>query len=413
MEKETIHDSPKILGILALSLFMLASGTSLVSPILPLFIKDLGNYDPGMAAKWSGWIQGITFVMSAIFSPIWGVVGDKYGRKSMVLRAFYGMAGTMVLMMFATTPLQIFFIRMLHGCLAGAVSATIALVSTVTHDKKMASTMGILHTAMMSGTVGGPFLGGILADAMGFRMCFLVTSSILFLCGILITFFIPNSLSKPNLENRFSLLENFNFFFHHRMLLLIAFVFFLSQMGRMGVNPVLPLFISTIYNSKTMLMTVTGSAFSITGLSSAITATYWGKRADKKGYRSTLLIVLSATAIGLGMLPFTQKLWQVYGSRIVMGLFLSGIAPLLQSLIALNTPQKRRGSMYGTVMMGQLAGNAVGPITSGMIAKRFGFRVSFGYLSFLLFSAMTIVAAFFEDKKGNVKTEETEEEISE
>jgi len=46
---------------------------------------------------------GVTFVVSAIFSPVWGSAADRFGRKPMLLRASLGMAVVIALMGFATS----------------------------------------------------------------------------------------------------------------------------------------------------------------------------------------------------------------------------------------------------------------------------------------------------------------------
>jgi MFS transporter, DHA1 family, multidrug resistance protein len=386
--------------IVALALFMQMSGMGLVGPLLPLYIQDLGNYTPGEAAGWTGAIQGITFLMGAIFSPIWGNLGDRFGRKAMVLRAFFGMSVTMALISFAPTPAWIFVIRMAHGCLGGAISASIALVSSFTSEKRMGSTLAFLHTAILAGNVGGPLLGGILADAFGFKVCFLLTSCILVLCAVLILCLVNEQFTRPAKGATYSIRDNFRYFFAIKQLPIIAFVFLLVQMGQNGLNPVLPLFITQIYHSKVMVSTVVGSVFAITGISAAMGATFWGHRADAKGFRSTLLITVAGATLFFLVLPLTGQLWQVYMVRVATGLFAAGIVPMLQSLIALNTATARRGSMVGTVMISHWLGNAIGPVCTGYMAAAVGFRMSLAFSGILFLAALVVVAIGIEEKRA-------------
>lgn len=376
------------LNIIAFSLFMLTSGMSLTGPMLPIYVMRLGDFSPGEAARWSGFIEGIAFVMAALFSPVWGVAGDRRGRKLMVLRAFFGMSLTMALLALAQTPLQMFFVRMLHGCLSGAISATIALVSTRADEKSMGSTLGFLHTAILAGTVGGPFLGGILADTIGFRPCFLVTSGVLMCCGLLITFFITEDRSaiQPKDERRYTLRDNFRYFLNSRQLMVVAGLFLLAQTARMGIKPILPLFVAALDPAITRLPTVVGAIYAATGLVAATVVSRWGKRADKKGFRNTLIITLAGATLFSAMLPLTQALWQLVIALTAIGFFHSGNQPLLQSLIAFNTVKERRGSMYGTVMVFHLLGNATGPMLGGLAAGWFGFRPALLMLAVIFFA---------------------------
>jgi DHA1 family multidrug resistance protein-like MFS transporter len=315
----------------------------------------------------------------------------------MVLRAFFGMSVTMGLVSIAQTPMQILIIRLIHGSLGGAMSASIALASIMTKEKKMASTISFLHAMIMAGTIGGPLIGGVLADAFGFRLCFLITSCILIVCGILIAVFVEEDKTMLNTGKQFSIRENFSFFFHKKGLVTIAVIMMLAQAGRMGLIPILPLFIETIYQKKELLSTITGSVFGAAGLAAAISAAYWGKRADKKGFRSTLVL---ATAISTGIFavfPFSTALWQIYALRTLLGLFASGVVPILQSMVALHTPPERRGSMLGTVSVAHWTGNALGPITTGITAQFLGFEMSFAFLGVLTATSLVLILMGVKD----------------
>src|SRR5690606_40724749 len=58
---------------------------TMVVPFLSLYIGSLGEYSEGFIRTWSGWTFAITFVTAFIFSPIWGRLGDKKGRKPILI----------------------------------------------------------------------------------------------------------------------------------------------------------------------------------------------------------------------------------------------------------------------------------------------------------------------------------------
>ncbi|TMD78479.1 MAG: multidrug efflux MFS transporter, partial [Chloroflexi bacterium] len=57
-----------------------------------------------------------------IASPIWGLLGDRLGRKPMLIRSMVGGAITVGLMFFAQTPLQLVILRFLQGATSGTVA---------------------------------------------------------------------------------------------------------------------------------------------------------------------------------------------------------------------------------------------------------------------------------------------------
>lgn len=71
-------------------MFVTGVGMSQIAPILPLYIKQLGVDQADAVARFSGLAFGITFIVSAIFSPIWGLAADKYGRKPMLPAPAWG-----------------------------------------------------------------------------------------------------------------------------------------------------------------------------------------------------------------------------------------------------------------------------------------------------------------------------------
>jgi DHA1 family multidrug resistance protein-like MFS transporter len=166
----------------------------------------------------------------------------------------------------------------------------------------------------------------------------------------------------------------------------------------MGLNPILPLFIASIYKAKAMLSTVVGTAFAITGLTAALTVAYWGRRADRKGYRSSLFLTVGLTTLCLFSYPFARNLWHVYLIRLATGAAASGIAPILQSLIALNSVASRRGSIYGTVSVAHWAGNALGPLIAGYAARALGFGWAFAAMGFVGAASLAVAYGAIEEK---------------
>uniref|UniRef100_UPI0018C53654 MFS transporter n=1 Tax=Pectinatus frisingensis TaxID=865 RepID=UPI0018C53654 len=75
------------LAICCCASFIVSVGMSQMAPILPLYIESLGINNFQEIERWSGIIFSCNFISLAIFSPIWGRLSDKYGRKPMTLRA--------------------------------------------------------------------------------------------------------------------------------------------------------------------------------------------------------------------------------------------------------------------------------------------------------------------------------------
>ena len=137
---------------------------SLRAPFLPFFLGDLGLKTTDEQALWSGLINAFGAGTMAITAPIWGVMADRYGRKPMLMRAQFAAFVTIGLMGLATAPWHLLALRMVEGMFTGTVTAATALVATSTPKERLGFGLGLIQTAVFSGSAFGPLVGGLLAD---------------------------------------------------------------------------------------------------------------------------------------------------------------------------------------------------------------------------------------------------------
>lgn len=154
------------------------SSLSCVTPFLPLYLQQMGLTDPKEVLSWTGLIYAANLVTAFLFSPIWGKLADRYGRKSMLVRSGIGMAVTITLMGFVTSPLQLLILRLINGMMTGFSPAAIAFTATNTPPERSGYALGILHASAVGGTICGPLLGSLLAVHFGFRAVFSSTGQI-------------------------------------------------------------------------------------------------------------------------------------------------------------------------------------------------------------------------------------------
>src|SRR5438034_9109673 len=98
--------------------FMGFTGFTLVMPFLPLFIRQLGVTDVGEIALWTGICLGITPAVTALLSPWWGRLADRYGRKIMVERSLVSFVVMMAAMAYVTRACDVRALRVGPGVVA-------------------------------------------------------------------------------------------------------------------------------------------------------------------------------------------------------------------------------------------------------------------------------------------------------
>jgi len=148
-------------------------GFAFALPFIPFYIRELGVTDERLVPVWAGIIAAASSLVMAFFSPLWGWLADRYGRKIMVERAMFGGAVLTFAMGLVTDVWQLLFLRLLSGATTGTIAASIALVSTVVPPKRLGYSLGIMQVAVFLGMTLGPWIGGLLADAVGYRYTFM------------------------------------------------------------------------------------------------------------------------------------------------------------------------------------------------------------------------------------------------
>jgi DHA1 family multidrug resistance protein-like MFS transporter len=357
---------------------------ALVLPFLPFYIRELGVRETHDVERWSGLVFAAPFMVAIFAGPLWGWLGDRYGRRMMLIRAIFGYAATSFLMAFAQNVQQLFILRLVMGGVAGFIAATLAIVSTSTPREHMGYAMGVLHTSLTTGAIIGPFIGGFLADHMGYRNIFFVTAGFGFAAALLVIWLVQESERTPEEMKSPGLFSNFRFVFTSATLVTIFIASSVVQLAVMAIQPVLSLFVETLWPGTEHLATVAGSVFAITGLASLISGPYWGKKGHRMGYKRVLGFTLLGTGITCAPQALVNRVYQLLLLRFIHGLFGGGILPALYTLTTLNAPEERRGGIMGITRSGLLIGNVIGPISGGFLAASIGMRPLFLFTAVLL-----------------------------
>lgn len=147
------------LAVLFFIVFTNLVGFGLVIPLLPLFARE--HRAGGMAI---GALVAVYALMQFIFSPIWGRVSDRIGRRPVLLLCLCGAAVGHLLFAAADSLAMLFVARIAAGLFAATVGTAQAAVADVTSLERRARGMGIVGAAFGLGFVFGPPLGGLLAS---------------------------------------------------------------------------------------------------------------------------------------------------------------------------------------------------------------------------------------------------------
>jgi len=374
-------------------------GMNLVIPFLPFYVRTLGVTDEAEVAMWSGVAFSGTFFSAFFATPFWGTMGDRYGRKFMVVRAIFGLAASQVLIGLSQNVYQLVLFRILQGVISGFIASSLALVSTNSPKEKIGYALGFLQSSTAAGMVLGPLFGGILADAIGYREIFFITAALCATGGVVVLIGVQeHSTASPD-GMRYSVLQNYRFLFGHRQLRIVGVSLVIAQMAVLMIEPIFALFIESFRTDTTYIATLAGGIFSIAGVFMVFSAPWWGRRNDRYGNRKNLSVALAGTSLAYAGHLVVTSLEQLGLLRAFLGFARGAVLPSLYSLVSVRTPADRRGGVMSIASSLTLLGNTIGPLIGGFVAGHFGIRASFIAASVTLLLLSVILWHTLEDER--------------
>jgi DHA1 family tetracycline resistance protein-like MFS transporter len=148
---------------ITVTLDMLALG--LIMPVLPKLVLNFLGGDAPNAAKVFGIFGTVFALMQFLFSPMLGVLSDRFGRRPVVLLSNLGLGLDYIVMALAPTIGWLFVGRVISGITAASITTGTAYVADVVPPEKRAGAFGLIGAAFGVGFVLGPALGGLLGNS--------------------------------------------------------------------------------------------------------------------------------------------------------------------------------------------------------------------------------------------------------
>ncbi|MDO4535055.1 MAG: multidrug efflux MFS transporter [Clostridium perfringens] len=363
--------------------FITAIGLSQIAPFLPVYIKDLGVTNTHDIDMLSGICFGITFLMSAIVSPMWAKLSDKHGRKPMLLRASFGMALIIFLMGFSQNVYELTILRILQGAVSGYTTACITLVATQTSKKHVGWALGVLSTATVSGSLIGPLVGGYLADTIGIRNVFFVIGILLFITFIATMIFVKEDFEFIE-TSKLKFKEVWKMVPQPQIIISLFITGFILRIALYSIEPMMTQYIATLTTNTSNIILISGIAFSATGLGSILAAPTLGKLSDRIGTKKIILVSLIFSAIIYLPQAFVNNPFELTLLRVILGFATAGIVPGINSMIKRATKKEVTARVLGVNMSFQYLGTFIGAIVGGQVGAYFGIRDIFFITSGLL-----------------------------
>ena len=359
----------KNLPVLWISVFLCCASYTSCIPFLPVYIFREMGVAQEIVKFWAGISFAVTFLGCTVMAPYWGALADHVGQRKMAIRAGYGLTLTYFLTGACQDVYQLVGVRILCGLVAGFVPACMSMASSSLPESRMGWGMGLMQTALASGSVMGPLMGGYMASWFGMRMSFYVGSLALFAATTAVMLVVKDmTILQKGGFSATSLLADLKESLRNKELRFIMFMFVMIQTCVMTIQPLITMYVGQLMGSMgDEAIKMSGVIFSLAGITGIVAAPFWGKRGQSYGYvRIFALVTFTAGFINLFQV-FIQDVWQFAAIQFVYGLFLAGAVPNINANLTVVTDKTTRGKAFGLSTSANQFGGVVGPLLGGAL----------------------------------------------
>jgi DHA1 family multidrug resistance protein-like MFS transporter len=348
--------------------FMGYTGFTLVMPFLPLFIGQLGVRDVGRIAMWTGLSLGVTPGLTALLAPVWGRLGDRFGRKIMVERSLVSFVVLFTAMAWVTRVWHVLAIRIVQGLFAGYGSLSVAMAAESAPRDRMPNAIGTVQTAQRIGPAVGPVIGGVLAALVGLRRAFVVTAGFYAVALVIVHVMYddraihaaPADAAETGRVSFRSVLGFQNF------LLMMGVIFGLQFVDR-SFGPVLPLWVEQMGAPHARVPLVSGILFSVMALTGALGHHFCGSLLSRYPSRVVIVGGAAAAALGSGIFALSGLFWVMCVASVLLGLGVGAAMTASFSAAGAVIPPGAHGAGFGVLTSASLVGMASSPFIAGFV----------------------------------------------
>ena len=365
---------------MAAVVFIAFFGFNFVMPILPLYVRELGVTEVSQAALVSGVMLAIAPLLAAFFSPLWGMVADRFGRKRMVQRAMLVMVAATLLMALVTHAWQLFLLRAAIGIFGGFTAMAMAYTVSVTPPERSSEALGLLQAVQMGGVIVGPLCAGLIADGLGIRATFVGGATMVFLGFLVLTVLTVDDRAASGIAATETAPERavkeaarglaggaLGKAVRLPGFAAVLAVLFLCQVVDRSFGPVLPLYVAELGTPAAQVASYAGLIVSVGAAGTAVSAATLGRLAARIPAQRLLVGTLAAGTLLCLPMAAAQSPLQLLVLRVTLGIFAGGTITLAYSRANAVVPPEGKGAAFGVLSSTSLLGSAMSPLAMGAL----------------------------------------------
>lgn len=366
-----ISRSPHALAFIVVVVLIDSIGFGILLPVMPQLIISLSDVSLPEAARIGGYLMFTYAVVQFFFAPILGNLGDRFGRRPVLLFSLAALTIDYVFMALAPTLAWLFVARMIAGAASSSWTISYAYITDITPADKRAQKFGMIGAAFGGGFVLGPVIGGFLGE-FGPRVPFIAAAT-LGLTNLIYGYLVMGESLAPENRRPFELrrANPVGAVLHLRkypLVLGLAAAYFLYTIGHNSLPSTWTYFTIEKFSwSESQI----GLSLGCAGVFMILVQAFlirWAIPAFG-AYKAGILGML-AMIIGFCGYAFSTEGWQLYPWLAVASI--SGfVSPAFQSIMTSQIPANAQGELQGALASLSSISSVIGPLFMTQIFAAF------------------------------------------
>lgn len=341
------------LPLLPVAMFFGTFAWSFVYVSLPFHIQDITPLDATATLRWTGWILGISPLVTVATAPIWGHYAERGNPKAMYV-AVEGLQGlTFFGMALARTLPELFLARMVLGIMGAASTFAFIIAGRAPETAAVRQRVAAIQSAMTVGQVIGPLAGAFAAAQLGFRESFVLGGVILLGCSGLVHWGVPPVPPAPRHRDREGAARL-------REVAAVALIVLGGNVQVFFLPAILPAVLPDLGVAAARTLEVGGMLIFASGAAAALGALAAPRLGEAMSERLLIAMLLVASSTLVAALAPVSSVW-LYGLlRFLQVLCIAPVFPLVVARIA----QRAGGQAIGVINSARIGAAFVGPVVA-------------------------------------------------
>jgi MFS family permease len=351
-------------------------------PTAPFHILSLGGSNTE-----AGLFLGFLTYSSAASAPITGALGDRWGKRNMLLVAALALTGFSLLYAIVPSYHIMLALVLVHGLFWSCLlSSSAAYMTDIIPASRRAEGFGYSGFASILGIAVAPWIGLYVFDHGGWTtLC--LESAALNLVMAIIAWRLPKDTAHAAAAARplrpGDLIE--------WRVLIVGGTLFLYAFSYGGITSFVAVYAEQLGVSPRAMY------FTVLSLAILSTRPFISRYADRAGHSRIIVPCLALVVLGVSLLPIADSRPMFVVSALLFGVGFGSVYPLMVAYLMQHMPEHRRGATFGALIGAFDTGIGTGSIAIGWMSERYGFSRAFAVAAML--AALSIPYYLFVEKR--------------